>query len=248
MIGKYMLENNNVRMGVRDGIPIAVGYFTMSFAFGLFAASFNLGVLEATFISMFNLTSAGQMTAVPIIAEAGSLITLALTQFIINARYALMSISLSQRLGESVKLSDRFLIAFFNTDEIFAFCCTKETKIGKKYLYAIAVIPYVAWTLGTLVGARAGEVLPEIFVNALSVMLYAMFIAILMPAVKASLSTALCVLVAAAVSAAFHFIPMLKEIPMAVVVIISAVVISAIFAIAAPIEDPDPWREEDDYV
>lgn len=239
-------ENNNVRMGFRDGIPISVGYFAMSFAFGLFAASFDLGVLEATFISMFNLTSAGQITAVPIIAESGSLFTLGLTQFIINARYALMSISLSQRLGDSVKFSDRFLIAFFNTDEIFAFCCTKETRIGRRYLYAVSLLPYLCWTLGTFSGAIAGEILPEMLVNALSVSLYAMFIAILMPAVRLSLSTALCVLSAIGLSSAFYFIPALKEIPMAVVIIISALVISAVFAIVSPIEDPDPWHEEVD--
>ena len=241
-----MIENNNVRMGFRDGIPISVGYFAMSFAFGLFAASHGLGTLEAVLISMFNLTSAGQIAAVPIIAESASLITLALTQLIINARYALMSISLSQRLGKSVRLRDRFLVAFLNTDEVFAFCCTKGTKIGRKYIFSIAILPYVCWTLGTLFGAIAGEILPKIMVNALSVLLYAMFIAILMPAVKVSLSTALCVLSAIAVSSAFYFIPMLSSVPMAVVIIVSALAISAVFAIIAPVPDPDPWREEVD--
>lgn len=241
-----MIENNNVRMGFRDGIPISVGYFAMSFAFGLFAASHGLGTLEAVLISMFNLTSAGQIAAVPIIAESASLITLALTQLIINARYALMSISLSQRLGKSVRFRDRFLVAFLNTDEVFAFCCTKGTKIGRKYIFSIAILPYVCWTLGTLFGAIAGEILPKIMVNALSVLLYAMFIAILMPAVKVSLSTALCVLSAIAVSSAFYFIPMLSSVPMAVVIIVSALAISAVFAIIAPVPDPDPWREEVD--
>lgn len=239
-----MTENNNVRMGLRDGIPIGVGYFAMSFAFGLFSVSMGLTAIEAVMISMFNLTSAGQIAAVPIIASGGSMITLALTQIVINARYALMSISLSQRLGKNVRLYDRFLIAFFNTDEIFAVSCAKESLLGKKYLYSIAILPYLGWTLGTLLGAIAGNVLPEILVNALSVSLYAMFVAILMPSAKASKSTALCIFFAIAVSSAFYFIPYLKHVPMGVVIIISAVVISAVFAIVAPVEDPDPWGEE----
>ena len=140
-----MTENNNVRMGLRDSMPIGVGYFAMSFAFGIYSVAFGLTPLEAMFISIFNLTSAGQIAAVPIITGGGSLIALALTQIVINARYALMSVSFSQRLGKNVKLADRFLIAFFNTDEIFAVSCAKECMLGKKYLYAIAVIPYLSW-------------------------------------------------------------------------------------------------------
>ena len=240
-----MIEINNVRMGFRDGIPIAIGYFMMSFAFGLFAMSYGLSAIEAMLISMFNLTSAGQIAAVPIIAEAGSLITLALTQIIINARYSLMSISLSQRLGKNVRLRDRFLIAFFNTDEVFAFCCTKGTKIGRKYIYAISIVPYLCWILGTLVGAIAGKFLPTVIINALSVLLFAMFIAIIMPGVKASFTTALCVISAALLSSAFYFIPLLKEMSTAAVIIVSAVAVSVVFALVAPIDDPDPWKEEE---
>ena len=239
-----MLENNNVRMGFRDGVPIGVGYFAMSFAFGLYAVSLGLSPLEAVFISMFNLTSAGQIAAAPIIAGGGSLIALALTQIVINARYALMSISLSQRLGRSVGGADRFAIAFFNTDEIFAVSCAKETLLGRKYLYAIALIPYLSWTLGTLAGTVAGSILPKILINALSVLLYALFIAILMPSAKASKSNAGAILAALVVSSAFYFIPALKAIPSGIVIIVIAVLVSAVFALLFPIEDPDPWQEE----
>lgn len=234
-------------MGLRDGVPIGIGYFAMSFAFGLYATSLGISSLEAMFISMFNLTSAGQIAAVPIIASGGSLISLALTQLVINARYALMSISLSQRLGSNVRLCDRFAIAFFNTDEIFAVSCAKESLLGKRYLYAIALIPYLSWTLGTLCGAIAGNVLPKVLVNALSVLLYAMFIAILMPSAKASGSVALAIGVAIALSSIFYFIPQLKSIPLGIVIISIALLVSAVFALVAPIEDPDPW-EEAEYV
>ena len=240
-----MIENNNVRMGYRDGMPIGVGYFAMSFAFGLFAVSMGISPLEAVLISMFNLTSAGQIAAVPIITAGASLVELALTQIVINARYALMSISLSQRLGDSVRQRDRFWVAFFNTDEIFAVSCAKGTKLGKKYLFAVSLLPYLAWSLGTLFGAIAGNVLPEILVNALSVSLYAMFVAILIPSAKLSRNNALCILSAIAVSCAFYFIPLLKQIHTGVVIIISTVAISALFAIIAPIKDPDPWCGEE---
>ncbi|MBO5845737.1 MAG: AzlC family ABC transporter permease [Clostridia bacterium] len=241
-----MTENNNVRMGFRDGMPIGVGYFAMSFAFGIYSVALGLTPLEAMFISMFNLTSAGQIAAVPIIAGGGSLISLVLTQLVINARYALMSISLSQRLGKSVKLVDRFPIAFFNTDEIFAISCAKESLIGRKYLYAIAVIPYLSWTLGTLAGAVAGNILPEIITNSLSVLLYAIFIAILMPPAKAAISNSLAIVSAVVLSSLFYFLPVLKSIPLGVVIIIITVAVSAIFALIAPVEDLDPWHEEVD--
>ncbi len=232
-------------MGLRDGVPIGIGYFAMSFAFGLFAVSLGLKPLEALFISMFNLTSAGQIAAAPIIAAGGSVIELALTQMIINARYALMSVSLSQRLGKSVRFRDRFIIAFCNTDEVFAVACAKESLLGRRYMYALAILPYLTWSLGTISGAIAGNVLPEIVVNALSVLLYAMFIAILMPAVKASRGNAISVLLAIVISCVFRFIPLLQGIPDGVVIIISAVAISALMALLFPIEETDPWAKEE---
>ena len=113
--------------------------FAISFAVGVFAASLGFSWLEALAVSMLNFTSAGEIAALPIIAAGGSLVELALTQLVINSRYALMSISLSQRLGDSIRLRDRFLLAFFNGDEIFALVCAKESLVGKKYFYALAL-------------------------------------------------------------------------------------------------------------
>ena len=114
-------------MGIRDGIPICLGYLSVSFAFGIFATSAGLSILETVFISMLNVTSAGQLAAVPIIAAAGSYIELILSQLVINLRYALMSVSVSQKFGNSVRLADRFPIAFVNTDEVFAVACGPQT-------------------------------------------------------------------------------------------------------------------------
>ena len=114
------MKNGEFLKGVLDGIPIGIGYLSVSFAFGIIAVQYGLSPLEAILISMTNLTSAGQFAGVPIIAAGGSLVELAATQLIINLRYSLMSVSLSQKLEKGVTFLKRLLIAFGNTDEIFA--------------------------------------------------------------------------------------------------------------------------------
>ena len=234
-----MRENNNLKMGIRDGLPICFGYFAVSFAFGIFAVSSGLSILEAVFISAFNLTSAGQLAAVPIIAGGGSFIELALTQLVINARYALMSVSLSQRLGSTVKMRHRFLIAFANTDEIFAVSSSKEAHVGLKYMLGLIVTPFLGWTLGTLLGAVAGNILPALLVSALGIAIYAMFVAIVVPAARAEGRIAALALIAVALSCAFEFIPFLSRIPSGFVIIISATLAAAAMTFACPIEDDE---------
>jgi predicted branched-subunit amino acid permease len=156
-----------------------------------------------------------------------------------------MSISLSQRFGESVSLRDRFIIAFFNTDEIFAVACAKETMLGRKYLYSMVVFPYIGWSFGTLAGAILGGVLPSLLTAAMSVAIYAMFIAIVVPQAKAHLATVICVLLSIAFSITFDVVPKLKTVPKGMVIVIITVVLSAFFALVAPISEHDPWEEED---
>lgn len=231
-------------MGIRDGLPICFGYFAVSFAFGIFATSSGLSILEAVFISAFNLTSAGQLAAVPIIAGGGSFIELALTQLVINARYALMSVSLSQRLGSTVKMRHRFLIAFANTDEIFAVSSSKEAHVGLKYMLGLIVTPFLGWTLGTLVGAAAGNILPDMVVVALQIAIYAMLIAVVVPAAKDNGKVAIAALLAIALSCVFYFVPIFKLIPSGFSIIIIAVGVSALMAIFAPLPDEKAENEE----
>ena len=119
---------NSFLKGIKDGIPICLGYLSVSFAFGIFSVESGLTILETLLISMANVTSAGQLAAVPIICAGGSLAELGMTQLVINLRYALMSLSLSQKLDKSVRLLDRFVISFVNTDEVFAVALKKEKK------------------------------------------------------------------------------------------------------------------------
>ena len=230
-------------MGIRDGLPIGIGYFAIAFAVGVFASSTGLGWFQALAISMLNFTSAGEIAAIPVIAAGGSLLEMALTQMVVNSRYALMSISFSQRLSESVRLRDRFLIAFFNGDEIFALVCAKESLVGKKYIYALAILPYIGWCVGTLLGALIGDILPPFLAEALSIGLYAMLITIITQATKNSRSTLVCVLVAIAVSCLCTYLPLFGNIPRGIVVVVISVIISAVFALVAPLSERDPWEE-----
>ena len=230
------MKKNAFKRGLIHGIPICLGYLAVSFSFGIFAVGQGLSVAEVVMISMTNVTSAGQLAGVPIIAGAGSLIELASTQLIINLRYALMSVSLSQKTDKSVRLIDRFLIAFVNTDEVFAVSAVQPEGVSRWYMYGLITTPYLGWAIGTALGAVAGDILPAVVSTALGVAIYGMFIAIVVPDAKKHRPTALCVLTAIAFSLLFYYVPVLSSVPSGFVIIICAVTASAIFAFFAPID------------
>lgn len=229
------LQNNTFLKGIIDGIPICLGYLSVSFAFGIFSVESGLNILEALLISMTNVTSAGQLAAVPIIVGAGTFMELAATQLVINLRYALMSVSLSQKLHPDVRLFDRFLISFVNTDEVFAVASSNPGEVKRNYLYGLIITPYFGWAVGTLLGAIAGNVLPAMVTASLGVAIYAMLVAIVVPEARKRSCTAICVCVAVALSCIFKFVPMLSSIPQGFVIILCAVAASVIFAIVSPV-------------
>ena len=237
-----MKETNSFKKGLKDGLPICLGYFSVAFAFGIFAIENGLTVFQAVIISLTNLTSAGQLAGVPIMAN-GSLIELAVSQFVINSRYSLMSVSLSQKFSKNVKLKDKLFIAYGNTDEIFAVAVSQKEEIGKKYMWGLMLLPVVGWTSGTFLGAVAGNILPAIITAALGLAIYGMFTAIVVPVAKKEKPVAICVLLAIALSCAFKYLPLLNNVPSGFVVIICAVVSSAIFAFVAPIKAEEEAEE-----
>lgn len=239
-----MDEKNSFREGIRDGLPIFFGYIAVSFAFGIFAAGYNLSILETVLISMTNMTSAGQLAAVPIFACGGSILELAASQLVINMRYVLMSISLSQKMGKSVRLIDRFAIAFVNTDEVFAVASSKNGHLGRKYMYGLIIVPYIGWCLGTLLGTVAGHILPPVVISSLGIALYAILIAIIVPPMKKNHACAVCVLIAIAIGCIFKYIPALKSVQSGFVIIISAIVASALLAVLSPIKDEAKEKEQ----
>lgn len=238
-----MHQINSFKKGIKDGMPICLGYISVAFAFGIYATGSGLSIIQALLISMTNVTSAGQLAGVPIITATGTFLELIVSQLVINLRYALMSVSLSQKLSDNVKLKDRFIIAFVNTDEVFAVASAKKEAVGKKYMYGLILTPYLGWSLGTLLGAAAGNILPIGIVSALGIAIYGMFVAIVIPETKKSKPTLLCVIFAIILSCIFTYVPLLKSVPSGFTIIICAVISSGLFALIAPI-DYEPEEAE----
>lgn len=225
--------------GLRDGLPIGIGYFAVSFSFGI-AGSKILTWPLVTFISMTNLTSAGQFAGLQIMADAaGTFIEMAIATFFINLRYSLMAISLSQKVSPSFTTVPRLLLATGITDEIYAVSMSQAERVNPKYFLGLMVLPYIGWSMGTLTGAVSGEILPAVVTNALGVALYGMFIAIVVPQMKISRPTFIAVAIAIACSLAFKFVPALSGVTVGFAIIICAVVASTIAAILFPIKDQE---------
>ncbi len=237
------MEINSFKKGLKDGIPICIGYFSVSFAFGIFAVESGLTVLQATLISLLNMTSAGQLAGVPIMAN-GTIMELVLSQLVINSRYSLMSVSISQKFSNKVKFFDKLIISFANTDEIFAVAHSNSGSVGKKYMFGLMMLPIIGWTSGTFVGGIAGNILPAVVVSALGLAIYGMFTAIVVPVAKKEKTTALCVVWAIFLSCCFKYIPALSIVPSGFTVIICAVVSSILFAILAPIKEEESEETE----
>lgn len=226
--------------GVRDGLPIGLGYLSVSFGFGISAVGEGLRVLEALIISMTNLTSAGQVAGVTVIVAAGTILEMILTQLVINLRYSLMGITLTQRLDPKCTTRHRLLMSFGLTDEIFAVAASKPYPVGPTYFYGLMTLPYIGWAGGTLLGALAGQIFPEMLRTAMGIMIYAMFIAIILPPTRRDRGLLAVVLIAAALSCGIAFAPFLNWISDGFSIIICAIVAAAVMAILRPIdEDPD---------
>lgn len=208
--------------GVRDGVPIGLGYLSVSFSFGLLAVRAGLPVWTAVLISATNLTSAGQLAGLSIIAAGGAVVEMIVTQFVINMRYALMAISLSQKADESFTPLERALAAFGITDEIFAVAASQTGTFGAKYLFGLIVMPFLGWTGGTLLGAAAGNILPEAIKAALGIALYGMFIAVVVPPATQDRGALIAALGAAFLSCCLTYIPVFAGISHGFAVVICA--------------------------
>lgn len=214
--------------GLRDGIPIALGYFTVSIAFGLAAAAIGFPTLGLALMSATNLSSSGQFAGVAVVA-GGTVIELALTTLLVNLRYLLMSMSLSQRLDPGTSTVGRLVVAYGVTDEIFAVELGHRI-VRARYAAGLMALPILGWTSGTVVGAVAGEVLPESLAGPMGVLLYAMFTATVVPALKRSRPVAIVAGIAAVASALLFYVPATSGIQAGWRIIIATLVASAIGA------------------
>jgi predicted branched-subunit amino acid permease len=227
---------SDFKVGLKDGIPIALGYFSVSFSFGILALQGGLTTFQAVLISLTNVTSAGQFAGLKIIIAGGTLIEMILTQFIINLRYALMSLSLTQKLDSSVGLKKRLVIAFANTDEIFAVAMGHFKEVTFPYMLGLQLLPVIGWAGGTLAGAVAGNLLPQSICNALSLALYGMFVAIVVPVAKKSKQVMAVVAIAAAISCIIYYVPFFSFISTGMSIIISTVVAAVCGAVFFPVD------------
>jgi len=229
--------SENFRQGIGHGIPIALGYLGVSFAFGMKAAADGLTVLQAVLLSLTNLTSAGQMAALPLMVSGASLAEMALTQLTINLRYALMSLSLSRKLDGTMGTLQRMIFSFANTDEIFAMAASRPGWVGRDYLYGLMLMPWFGWGLGTLLGSAAGTLLPAFVRTALGIAIYGMFLAIVLPPARKRPQIRFVLMIAVGLSLCFRYIPGLNTVSSGFVIIICGVLAAAAGALKYPLKE-----------
>ena len=218
------------------GIPIALGYLSVSFGFGIMAVGAKLSIFAAAMISASNLTSAGQAAGVEIIKAAGTIIEMILVQLTINIRYSLMALSLTQKLDPKFTTPHRLLASYGITDEIFAVCSAQPGLLTPAYMYGVILVSAIGWVTGTTLGAAAGEILPASVSSAMGIVLYGMFIAIIVPPAKKQKSVLVVVLLSAMISV---LLKLLTSISGGFTVIICAVAAALAGAVLFPADDDD---------
>ena len=233
------MKSSEYVLGMRAGMPVCIGYFSVSFGFGAMTIAQGLTIWQAILISASNLTSAGQFAGLTVIASGAAILEMILTQLVINSRYALMSLALGQRLGHNVGIGQRLVTAFFNTDEVFALGMSRGKKLTTGFFVGAGVISAVGWISGTAIGAIAGSLLPASVRTALGVMLYGMFIAIVVPHAKEEKPMLVTVILALVFSCLFAWLPWLKQISSGLAIVICTVLAAAVCALLFPVEDEE---------
>lgn len=228
-----MDRKSDFQRGFWSGLPIGLGYLSVSFAFGIMAVSYGFQWWEAVVISITNLTSAGQFAGISLMTAPGYYLSMLLSQLTINVRYSFMSVSLSQKLSERFKGWLRWFFAYFITDEIFAVAVAEE-EVTPKFFAGLTILPYIGWGLGTFLGAILGNVLPVDVMNALSMALYSMFIAIVIPEMKANRPVLFVVCLAVFLSCLFYYVPILKGVSSGIRISVCAILTAAAGAVLFP--------------
>jgi predicted branched-subunit amino acid permease len=225
------------KFGFKDGIPIALGYFAVSFTFGILAKQAGLNPFEAVFMSATNLTSAGQFAGLTLLAASATVIEIAATQLIINSRYFLMSFALSQKIDPETSTFHRFLMAYGITDEVFGVAIAQKGRLNPYYLYGVVSAALPGWALGTLFGVVSGNVLPERMISALSIALYGMLLAVIIPAARGNKVIASLIVISMTVSFIVSLLPVVSEISSGVKIIVLTIVIAGIAAYLFPVKE-----------
>ncbi|MGN0264922.1 MAG: AzlC family ABC transporter permease [Oliverpabstia sp.] len=231
--------------GIRDGIPICLGYFSVSVAFGMTTVLAGMPLWAAVLISLTNLTSAGQFAGANLMLVGGNMAELGLTTLIINLRYFLMSLSVSQKVERKMSIRQRLAVSFGITDEIFAVSMQHRGDLSAAYMAGLIVTPVLGWTGGTLVGGAATSVMPEALSSALGIALYGMFIAVIIPPAREDRRVLFTVILAILASLAFAYMPGLKSLSGGWSIIIITIVVSGIAAWLFPREQESERKGEE---
>ena len=240
-----MSRKRSFAAGVRDGIPICLGYIAVSFTFGIMAGNAGLSVWEAVAISITNLTSAGQFAGLSLITASASYLEMAVTQLVINLRYCLMSCALSQKIDNHFPFFHRFLIAYGVTDEVFGVSACRPGKLSPWYSYGVILLAAPGWTLGTFLGIVSGNILPARAISALSVALYGMFIAVIIPPARGNKVLSGVVLISMLLSLVFSKAPLLREISSGFQIIILTLLIAGAAAFLFPVKEETETDEKE---
>lgn len=232
-----MLSNYTFVRGMRDGIPICLGYFAVSFALGIAGRGVGMNAVQAFVMSLTMVASAGQFAAITLIGAGAGIIEMITTTIVVNLRYLLMSCSLTQKLSPETKLLHRLALSYCMTDEIFGLSISVDGFLRPVYTYGITVISVSGWCLGTVLGVVAGNILPALVTNALGVAMYGMFLAIIIPPSKENHFLGALVAVSMAASGLFSILPYLRAISSGFRVIILTILIAGIAAVIHPIEE-----------
>lgn len=244
------MSKNNKKVfweGFRDGFPIGLGYFAVAFSLGIVAQNAGLNPIEGFIASFFNVASAGEYALFTSIQAKATYIEIAIITLVVNARYLLMSCALSQRFNPETKFIHRFLVGFGITDEIFGISIARPGYVNPLYNYGAIAISVPLWSLGTSLGIIAGNFLPVRVVSALSVALYGMFIAIIVPPAKKNIVIAIAVAVSFVLSYLCTIIPWIKNLSGGTRTIVLTVLISAVVAIIKPIKEENGVKNESNF-
>lgn len=238
-MGKYAFQHHKqaFRQGLKDGVPISLGYFAVSFSLGILAKKAGLLPIQGFLASLLCNASAGEYAAFTVIAENGTYLAIALATLVANARYFLMSAAFAQRLDPEMPFFHRFLLAFDMTDEIFGVSISKEGLLDPWYTYGAVIAALPGWSVGTMLGIIAGSFLPVRVVNALSVALYGMFFAVIIPPARKSKIIAGIILACFLLSFACTRIPYVKDLSEGTRTIILTVAIASAAALLFPREE-----------
>lgn len=244
----YRSENQSkikvYRHGMRDGIPIALGYFAVAFTLGIAARNAGMNAWQGFLASALCTASAGEYAGFVVIAAGAPYLEMAIVTLVTNARYLLMSCALGQRFAPDMPMQHRLLMGFTITDELFGIAIAQPGAVNPWYSYGAVSLTLPAWAIGTACGVLAGNALPARVVSALSVALYGMFIAIIIPPAKQNRVVA--VLVAASFAASFLFrkLPVFSGLTDGSITILLTVVIAAVAAMVFPVADEQEYERK----